>query len=194
MQTALIRCRLLLATIIVCINEQTGPGLYLAARALFETTGLVACLLLHLRRYYANEESYDEFERVLRRLSLGQRWEPLRDARGESLQPVNALTLVESIATLLAEILGDPEAKKHTMASYEVLSEYCHPNRAGRRAGVRFSSDKLEATYEMAPRFSAEDIAATLPAAGTVLLALFAAHEESLRLLSTHEEMPTLER
>ncbi len=158
---------------------------------MFETSGLVACLLLHLRRYYAKQESYDEFEQMLRRLCLGQRWKPLQDARDGPLQPVNALTLVQSVATLLAEILGDPEAKNNTLASYDVLSEYCHPNRAGRRAGVRFSSDALEVTYEISQRLSTEDIAATLPTAGTVLIALFAACEESLRLLSTHEEMPT---
>jgi hypothetical protein len=99
---------------------------------------------------------------------------------------------VKSVATLLAEILGDPEAKKNTLASYDVLSEYCHPNRAGRRAGVQFSSDALEVTYTTSPRLSNGDISAILPAAATVLLALFAAREESLRLLGAQEEMPTL--
>lgn len=68
-----LRARLLTATTIHCANGGLAPGMFLSARAHWEMTGLVAHLLIALRRFYKGDLQEGDLETILRQLALGRK-------------------------------------------------------------------------------------------------------------------------
>ena len=186
--TSLSRARLLTATVIHCVNGGLAPGMYLATRAHWEMTGLVAHLLHALRRFYDRQMSEGDLETTLRRLALGRRWEIPADVK-EDISAINAISLVESAAKLL----GKEPVETHVMSCYNLLSEHCHPNLLGRLAGVTLSDDLRLVEFDPAFTIHGSDIAVCLSHGLSSHGIFLYAYEECFRLLNEHEEMPTIE-
>jgi hypothetical protein len=185
--TSLSRARLLTATAIHCINGGLAPGMYLAARAHWEMTGLVAHLLTALRRFYGGEIPEVELEKTLKRLFMGRRWE-VAEILNEDILAINALTIVGSAATLLRHDV----AEQHVRTCYDFLSEHCHPNLLGRLAGVTLSKN-LQTDFDPNFTLSKDDINVFF-SHGLASHGIFIyAYDECFRLLYEHEEMPTIE-
>jgi len=185
--TSLSRARLLTATEIHCVNGGLAPGMYLAARAHWEMTGLVAHLLIALRRFYERQIQEAELERTLKRLFMGRRWDVSQNLN-EDISAINALTLVGSAATLLRH----EGVEQHVRTCYDFLSEHCHPNLLGRLSGVTLFKN-LQTDFDPTFTLSSVDInvffSHSLASHGIFIYA----YDECFRLLYEHEEMPTLE-
>ncbi len=141
--SSLSRARFLTATVIHCANAGLAPGIYLAARAHWEMTGLVSHLLIALRKFYASEITEAEFDTTMARLALGRRWE-FPSIVQEDITAINAITLVDSAGKLL-DLQGVKELVKDC---YDFLSEFCHPNLFARLTGVTFSGDLRVVDYD----------------------------------------------
>lgn len=186
--TSLSRARFLTVTVIHCANGGLAPGMYLAVRAHWEMTGLVAHLLIVLRKFYAGEITEAELDSTMAKLALGRRWE-IPSYVEEDITAINAITLVGSAGKLL----DNQDVEEFVKDCYEFLSEHCHPNLFARLTGMKISDDLRVIDYD--PSFVINDtdlgICLTHGAASHVLF--LHAYDECFRLLNEHEEMPTLE-
>lgn len=115
------------------INGRLAPALFLATRAHLEVTGLVAYLLLRLRKYRTGQLSGDELEMLLGRLHVG-RLHGLDQLDPELAAQVQALPVGKLVAAIddVAD-LSEPHRAAFT-DSWRWLSEFCHPNSFARFA------------------------------------------------------------
>ncbi len=190
--TSLSRARFLAATIIHCANGGLALGMYLAARAHWEMTGLVAHLLASLKKLYAKQVSESDFETTMKRLALGRRWEIPTDLK-EDVSAINAISLVESAAKYFGKEFDKTKVEQHITACYNFLSEFCHPNLMGRLTGVTLSDDKRIVNFT--PEFSLDgrDLRICFSQSHASHALFLHAYDECFKLLQAHEELPTLE-
>jgi hypothetical protein len=123
--SALARARMLAWTIAQCINSDLAVGAFLATRAHYEMAGLLAYALREIRAWRSGEASRGACEDKIVQLILGRRVVLGDD---DSVPPtvyaVNALTML----TAVDSVLENKGLKGEFKASYEWLSEFCHPN------------------------------------------------------------------
>ncbi len=150
-------------------------------------TGLVAHLLIALRRFYRSEIPEVELEKTLKRLFMGRKWEVPENLK-EDISAINALTLVGSAAKLL----DHENVAKHVMSCYDVLSEHCHPNLLGRLSGVTLSKN-LQTDFDPSFTISRDDINLFFSHSLASHRIFIYAYDECFRLLYENEEMPTIE-
>ena len=125
--TALASARQLTWSMVHAINGALAPALFLATRAHFEVTGLVAYLLLRVREHRAGRLSRDAFETLLGRLHLG-RLHGLNQFDPEHAAQVQALPVGKLIAAI-DDIADLPQPDRGAFTdSWRWLSEFCHPN------------------------------------------------------------------
>jgi hypothetical protein len=186
--TSLSRIRFLTATVIHCANGGLAPGMFLAARAHWEMTGLVAHLLIALRKFYVGEMAETELDATVARLALGRRWEIPENAALD-MTAINAITLVSSAGKLL----GDKGLEDHVERAYGFLSEFCHPNLFGRLAGVTLSEDLNVVDFDPGFVLPEVDLGVCLSHAAVSHKLFLYAYDQCFDLLHEHEEMPTLE-
>jgi len=115
------------------INGSLAPALFLATRAHYEVTGLVAYLLIRLRKYRAGQLSGQEFDTLLNRLNLG-RLHGIEQLDRELVEQVQALPVGKLVAAV-DELTALPEPHRDMFKdSWRWLSEFCHPNSFSRMA------------------------------------------------------------
>jgi hypothetical protein len=100
--------------------------LVLCVRAHIETTGSLAQLVLKLSRLRTGKLDAKQWQNALSRLIAGAKAD-LGD--GIAIEPFNVLTLVDAIADALA--LAGVEDRSHLRESYDLSSEWAHPNAGG---------------------------------------------------------------
>jgi len=186
--SSLSRARFLAATVIHCANGGLVAGIYLAARAHWEMTGLVSHLLITLRKFYAGQITEAVLDSTMAKLSLGRRWE-IPSIVQEDITAINAITLLGSAGKLL----DLQDAEDLVKSCYDFLSEHCHPNLFSRLTGVTFSEDLRVVDYDPGFVMNESDLGSGLSRGVFSHFLFFLAYDECFRLLNEHEEMPTLE-
>jgi len=123
--SALARARVLTWSIAHCINEQLSAAAYLAVRAHFEMTALLAYILRETRKWQSAEITRESYEQTLVRLILATRT-PMEEGSPvpEYASAVNVLTMLPAVDL----IYGDERLHSRFKEAYEWLSEFCHPN------------------------------------------------------------------
>jgi hypothetical protein len=177
--SALASARQLAWSIVHAINGRLAPALFLATRAHFEVTGLVAYLLLRLRKHRAGQLSGGDFELLLDQLFLGrlhgldQLDEPLA-ARVKAIRVGKLVAAVDEIVEL-------PEAHRLFKDSWDWLSEFCHPNSFARFA-AGFQLRGRTVTFTPEPHLMAMDVGAAVGHGAISHTMFFHCFEEMARL------------
>jgi hypothetical protein len=172
-----------------CVNLTHIVLAYLAARVHFETTGSIAYLLWHLRRFYKGEIAYREIENVLSRLALGAKTFPDKDTLPEQPEPINVLTQIDFADKLFKDANG--KNLKIFRQCYDFLSEFCHPNMLGLMVGSDVTENRNLILYEK-HRFREEDFGTLINHMLISCNSFFYAYDKSFSLLKDHELMPDL--
>lgn len=185
----LVRSKSLFTGFVDCVNHAHVILAYLATRAHFETTGSVAYLLWHLRRYYAGEISQPEVETTLDRLALGAKDPSVKDIHSERIEAVNVLTQMGRTDALFQAVGG--EDQRIFRKCYEFLSEFCHPNVLGLIAGSDVTQDKHMVLYE-SPQFRGDDFATLINYMLITCRSFFWSYDNCFSLLKDNEQLPDL--
>ncbi|GGB71727.1 hypothetical protein [Fictibacillus barbaricus] len=146
LQTNLFRIKLLCKGYLEGLNKNIPVLSTLSLRALYETTGSLAFLHKKYNQYKNGTLPHDQFDDSLRRLYLG-----IKDKRGvpEAPDPINVMSLIDAVDYYLKSKYNVREGEFR--ASYDDLSERCHPNsfsyflghKIGENYVVKFSDDNL---------------------------------------------------
>jgi hypothetical protein len=136
--SALARARMLVLTIVECLNSHLAVGAFLATRAHFEMAGFLAYALREHRKWRSGEVPRKDYDAKITQLILGRRVAlglESEYAIPADLQAINSLTMLSAVDVVLDVSAGQ---KGEFRSSYEFLSEFCHPNSfahmiAGRR-------------------------------------------------------------
>ena len=136
LQTNLFRIRLLCNGYLEGLNKNIPTISILSLRALYETTGSLALLHKKYNQYKSGSLPQEKFDETLRRLYLG-----IKDKREipEAPDPINAMSLIDAVDYYIKSkySLRDGDFR----ASYDDLSERCHPNSFGYFLGHKIDKD-----------------------------------------------------
>jgi len=129
------RSRFMSESLLDCLRRRKVSAAYLIVRAHFEVTGLVTYFYKHLVRFYNNEITYEEMDKILKGLVLGGKNFPEKEKRIEHNVPdsINVLTLIGEADKLFNSMAN--EKKDVFINCYIFLSEFCHPNCLGLTLG-----------------------------------------------------------
>jgi len=183
------RSRAIFTGFVDCVNLTHVVLSYLSARAHFETTGSIAYMLWHLRRFYKGEIKQTEIEDVFSRLVLGARTSDVKDSLPERLEAINVLTQIDTADKLFKEI-GGGEGRIFRNC-YDFLSEFCHPNMLGLLVGSYITEKDHLVLYEK-PQFKDEDFGTLINYMLISCRSFFYMYDKSFALLKEHELMPDL--
>jgi hypothetical protein len=152
--SALARARVLAWTMAHCINGHLSAGAYLALRAHYEMTALLAYVLRETRKWRGREITTELFESSLVRLILATRT-PVRDGAPvpEYAKAVNVLTMLPTVDL----IYGDDRLRGKFKEAYEWLSEFCHPNMFSHEITGRHKEGR-RLVFAQRPEFSVSDL------------------------------------
>ncbi|WP_339271513.1 hypothetical protein NYE54_08400 [Paenibacillus sp. FSL K6-1330] len=135
LQMALYRSYLLSCGFIDSVNNNNQLTGAINVRAHFEMTGAIAHLIRKMMSYYSNSITYSELHDVIVRLSLGIKGQE-RKTFGAP-EPINVMSMIDAADKLFGKLNGVKETRFR--ASYDKLSEYCHPNSFGLQISCDFS-------------------------------------------------------
>jgi hypothetical protein len=156
MHSAHARARLLTWGIINAVNENLCASLFLAIRAHFETTGMMAYLLWRCQQFRDSDITEHALEEYLDRLSIGRRFSMDDDpASGipSNEKAIQVLDLVDSADRMLkthAKVAGT------FREAYEWLSEFCHPNLQSRMSDYVILGHDVR--FHRVPELDPEDV------------------------------------
>ncbi len=156
MHSAHARARLLTWGIINAVNEGLCASLFLAIRAHFETTGMMAFLLWRCQQFRKGAITESALADYLDRLVLGRRTSMDDDPPSgipTNQQAIQVLDLIDSVDQVLRAKAKDPGNFRE---AYEWLSEFCHPNLQSRMSDYTvFGHDVL---FHRTPRLDPDDL------------------------------------
>lgn len=152
--SAVARARVLAWTIAHCINEHLSAGAYLALRAHYEMTALLAYVLRETRKWRTGQISTESFEGTIVRLILATRTPTQNDAPvPEYAKAINVLTMLPAVDL----IYNDDRLHGKFKEAYEWLSEFCHPNMFSHEiTGRRKEGRRL--VFAQRPEFTETDL------------------------------------
>lgn len=150
------RSRFMFEGFLDCLKSRQRAIAYLVVRAHFEITELMTYFYKHLRRFYSNEISYNEIDRILCGLTLSGKTFPDKEKLKDRDIPnaINVLTLIGEADKLFNSMAK--EDKNIFLECYEFLSEFCHPNWLGLTIGsdiVRWDT----CVFKKSPKFEKKD-------------------------------------
>lgn len=151
--------RALTWSLIDAINRDSPQAAFLLLRAHFEVAGMMAHVLVHLRKYVAGESSAKDFHEVVIRLLLGTRKHPAGASQDliARTTATNVLTFVNAVDKVGLSSGGQ------FREAWEMLSEFCHPNTFSRViSGQRRVEQAMH--FDMNPSILLESITSILPA------------------------------
>jgi hypothetical protein len=187
------RSRLLFDGFINALNSSEIPVAFLAVRAHYETTGSVSYFLINLHRYYANECTFEKIDDILRKLSLGSRDFPERDNNRDSIvwpDAINVLTQIEKADYLFGEwSKSDVEPFSN---SYNLLSEFCHPNLGGLTLESYIEKGKGDVVFEKEPIYEEHDYRLLVSKILVSCGFFFIVYDNCFLLIKENEVMPIL--
>jgi hypothetical protein len=185
------RSRCIFIGFIDCINRTHRGLAYLAARAHFETTGLVAYFLRYIQKFYQGEIKYEDIDDLLLKLSVGGRTFPEKNTHPERPEAVNVLTLIDGADKVFIEMGGD---KNIFRSCYDYLSEFCHPNWAGLTIGsdIVDEGDMHTVVYYATPEFKEEDFVILINYMLISCSFFFNVYDKCFALIKDNEELPDL--
>jgi hypothetical protein len=173
---------------IECINRKQLAIAFLAARAHFETTGLIAYFLKYLRKFYNKEISYKEIDDKLFKLSLGGKTFPEKNDRPDRPDAINVLTLIDEADNMFTEMGGQVKPFRDC---YDYLSEFCHPNYLGLTIGSELKGmDSID--FFNIPEFKEEDFGTMLNNMIMSCAFFFYLYDSCFTLIKNNEVMPIL--
>ncbi len=186
MHSAHARARLLTWGIINAVNENLCASLFLAIRAHFETTGMMAYLLWRCEQFRNGAITEDALADYLDRLAIGRRFSMDDDPPSgipSNEQAIQVLDLIDS---------ADRGLKEHAQVAgsfreaYEWLSEFCHPNLQSRMSDYAIIGQDV--LFHRTPRLDAEDLDMALTHVHLSHSVFFYAFTDCAKLL---EDWPT---
>ncbi|MCK1999393.1 hypothetical protein MPH47_19550 [Psychrobacillus psychrodurans] len=126
LQTNLYRTKSLFIGYLEGFNKNNPLMSTLCLRALYETTGSLAFLHKRYFQYSSGSITIEQFEETLRRLYLG-----IKDKGGlpEAPDPINVMTSIDAVDYYLKSKYSLLD--RNFRATYDDLSERCHPNSFG---------------------------------------------------------------
>jgi hypothetical protein len=181
-------------TILDALNHDMTPGMYLATRAHLEQTGLLAYLLVQLRRYKEGQLPEQDFSILCNRLMLARRHNiaetiAQRPELKGHVEAINTLTLIDAVD----KVFDEPELKGLFRKDYDWLSEFCHPNMFARVA-TGYRLEGREVAFPEFPKTTAQDADNALGGAVIGHLVFFHCYEKIAELLGGVPGAPPTER
>lgn len=125
------RAKSLYEETVMAINEGKSLAPILTTRAHFEVTAAIGYFERKLSLFYSGQLPFEELDDILKRLLLGARKYVGTSERPAGMpQPINALTMIDEIDKWWKTLQeGENDFPKAPFReTYEVLSEWCHPN------------------------------------------------------------------
>lgn len=183
------RSRFLFRGFVDCLNRKHCVLAYLAARAHYETTASVAYFFRNLRRLYEGEIKYAEIDNIVLRLCAGGRVFPEKSKEPSRPDAINILTQIDAVDKLGAEMGG--WTGKPFRESYDLLSEFCHPNFCGLEIGFKFA-DLGTVDYHENPGFRDQDLEILINDMLKSCILFFMIYDKCVTLLGDNEELPKL--
>ncbi len=129
------RSRFLYVGLIDIINRENSVLAFLAVRAHLETTAALAYFLFYLRKYYDKEIQYEDLDKKLLELSLGDKRR--RDRDPSFPVAVNVMKMFDYADKLIKRDATFNELNEPFAVLFEHLAEMCHPNWEGISIGSK---------------------------------------------------------
>ncbi len=187
------RSRLLFDGFSNALNTNQIPVAFLAVRAHYESTGSVSYFLLNLRRYYSREITFNKIDDILFRLSVGSRDFPERDINRDSIvwpDAINVLTQIEKADNLFTEM--SQTNVEPFIDSYNLLSEFCHPNLLGLTIGSHVDGKKGIVVFDKEPIYEEHDYGLLINKFIISCNFFFIVYDRCFSLIKENEVMPEL--
>ncbi len=165
--------------LIEAINQDSPPAAFLLARAHFEVTGLVAYLLLRLRKHPDGQLPEQELHDVIVRLYTGTKKHPpgTSDAVVEKTTAVNVASFADAV-----DKLPELKAAGQFRETWEWLSEFCHPNAFSRFiSGQRLVGREIH--FDTRPTLKEDSLTPILVASSISQEVFFFSRQETLLLV-----------
>lgn len=189
------RSRFMSESLLDCLRNKKVTPAYLIVRAHFEVTGLATYFYKHLVRFYNNEITYEEMDKVLKGLTLGGKNFPEKEKRIEHNVPdsINVLTLIGEADKLFNSWAN--EKKDVFIDCYNFLSEFCHPNCLGLSLGSDYI-DWNKCVFTKKQYFKNEDLGILVSYLSISSKFFFAIYDKCFAIIKDREknDMPFLIR
>lgn len=184
-QLSLFRSKALLEGVVTSVNSGNGLLAMLATRAHFETTGGLSCFFKKLRSFYDSVITYEELDKALFKLILGTRAGEIEKVT----ESFNVLTMIDTVDEYFTHI--SPRRVQTFRKTYELLSEYCHPNFSGITIGAQWEKNIGIVGFKQSLELLNEDLAVSsyLLISTTAFLRFY---DMCFSLLSENEELPII--
>lgn len=186
------RSRLLYSGLIDSINQENPTLAFLAARAHLEITAALAYFLFYLKKYYDREIQYDDLDKKVFALILGDKRRRDRDPSFPSA--INVMNMIDYADKLIKRDETFSELNEPFAFLYENISEKCHPNWEGISIGSRTNGTIGTVDFLWDCRFDERDVNSAIGTTAVSCILFFEFYDNCFDLLKNNEEPPTLIR
>ena len=156
LQHLLFRSQSLMKGSFAAINANLLLPCLMCVRAHYETTGSAAYLLKRIKGYCEGTLDLASLDNYLLRLSMGAK----SIENPEVPEPINVMDMIDSVDHYLKKYLfpADPEDKKFR-SSFDVLSDFCHPNFHGTCCGSEIIVSERAFQFNRTDELRDDDVA-----------------------------------